>query len=115
MQLQKAGIKGDQKKLKEVAKDFDCDPLTLDLLAAYLKRWYAGRLNGLFANVVWNHNRDASLLHLAAGGELSDVLAVNLSVQNLLNVEFIPTMSMLRELNIAEPGRNVRVQLVWKF
>ena len=75
----------------------------------------AGRLNGLFANVVWNHNRDASLLHLAAGGELSDVLAVNLSVQNLLNAEFIPTMSMLRELNIAEPGRNVRVQLVWKF
>jgi outer membrane receptor protein involved in Fe transport len=75
----------------------------------------AGRLKGLFANVVWNHNRDASLLHLAAGGELSDVLAVNLSVQNLLNAEFIPTMSMLRELNIAEPGRNVRVQLVWKF
>ena len=75
----------------------------------------AGRLNGLFANVVWNHNRDASLLHMAAGGELSDVLAVNLSVQNLLNTEFIPTMSMLRELNIAEPGRNVRVQLVWKF
>ena len=75
----------------------------------------AGRLNGLFANVVWNHNRDASLLHLAAGGELSGVLAVNLSVQNLLNAEFIPTMSMLRELNIAEPGRNVRVQLVWKF
>ena len=75
----------------------------------------AGRLNGLFANVVWSHNRDASLLHLAAGGELSDVLAVNLSVQNLLNTEFIPTMSMLRELNIAEPGRNVRVQLVWKF
>lgn len=75
----------------------------------------AGRLNGLFANVVWNHNRDASLMHLAAGGELSDALAVNLSVQNLLNAEFIPTMSMLRELNIAEPGRNVRVQLVWKF
>ncbi|MGB1122533.1 MAG: TonB-dependent receptor plug domain-containing protein, partial [Flavobacteriales bacterium] len=75
----------------------------------------AGQLNGLFANVVWNHNRDASLLHLGAGGELSDVLAVNLSIQNLLNAEFIPTMSMLRELNIAEPGRNIRVQLAWKF
>lgn len=75
----------------------------------------AGKLNGLFANAIWNHNRDASLLHLAAGGELSDALAVNLSVQNVLNAEFIPTMSMLRELNIAEPGRNVRAQLVWKF
>jgi iron complex outermembrane recepter protein len=74
-----------------------------------------GRLHDMFANVVWNHNRDASLLHLAAGGALSDALELNLSVQNLLNAEFIPTMSMLRELNIAEPGRNVRMQLVLKF
>ena len=74
-----------------------------------------GQLHGLFANVVWNHNRDASLLHVAAGGELSDALALNVSVQNVLNTEFIPTMSMLRELHIAEPGRNVRVQLAWTF
>lgn len=47
LQLKEAGIKGEQKKLKEVAADFDNDPLTLSLLAAYLKRWYAGRLNGL--------------------------------------------------------------------
>jgi len=32
-----------------------------------------------------------------------------------LNAEYIPTMSMLRELNVAEPGRNVRVQLAWTF
>lgn len=75
----------------------------------------AGRLRGLFANVVWNHNRDASLVHLAAGGSISDAVDLTVSVQNLFNAEFIPTMSMLRELNIAEPGRNVRVQLAWKF
>nr|CAA6822621.1 MAG: Unknown protein [uncultured Thiotrichaceae bacterium] len=46
-QLQKAGIKGEKKQLLEVASDFDNDSLTLDLLASYLKRWYAGRLNGL--------------------------------------------------------------------
>ena len=75
----------------------------------------AGRLSGLFANAVWNHNRDASLLHLAAGGKISESIAVNLSVQNLLNAEFIPSMSLLRTLGIPEPGRNVRVQLAWTF
>ena len=74
-----------------------------------------GELQGLFANIIWNHNRDASLVHVAAGGSIADVLDVTVSVQNLLNAEFIPTMSLLRELNIAEPGRNVRVQLAWKF
>ncbi|MEZ5536664.1 MAG: hypothetical protein R3F02_13695 [Thiolinea sp.] len=47
LQLQKAGIKGELKKLQKVAEDFGNDPLTLNLLAAYLNRWYAGRLNGL--------------------------------------------------------------------
>ena len=75
----------------------------------------AGRLSGLFANAVWNHSRDASLLHLAAGGKINESIALNLSVQNLLNAEFIPTMSLLRTLGIPEPGRNVRVQLAWTF
>lgn len=75
----------------------------------------AGRLNGLFANLIWNHNRDASLVHVAAGGKINEALALNLSVQNLLNAEFIPTMSLLRSLDIPEPGRNVRVQLAWTF
>ncbi|PIE00872.1 MAG: hypothetical protein CSA79_01870 [Thiothrix nivea] len=47
VQLQQAGIKGELTKLKQVAQDFDNDVLTLNLLAAYLNRWYAGRLNGL--------------------------------------------------------------------
>ncbi|HPY39026.1 MAG TPA: hypothetical protein PLM98_00805 [Thiolinea sp.] len=41
------GVKGELAKLEQVAQSFDNDPLTLNLLAAYLKRWYAGRLNGL--------------------------------------------------------------------
>ena len=74
-----------------------------------------GQLHGLFANAIWNHNRDASLVHLAAGGSIADAFDLTVSVQNLFNAEFVPTMSMLRELNIAEPGRNVRVQLAWTF
>lgn len=41
------GIKGDAAKLDQVAQSFENDPFTLSLLSAYLKRWYAGRLNGL--------------------------------------------------------------------
>ena len=74
-----------------------------------------GPLHGTFAQAVWNHNRDASLLHLAAGGKLNEVLSLSVSVQNLLNTEFIPTLSMLRNLGIPEPGRNVRIQLAWTF
>ena len=45
--LMAAGLKGDLRKLEQTAASFGNDPLTLELLAAYLKRWYAGRLNGL--------------------------------------------------------------------
>lgn len=41
------GIKAELTKLEQVAQNFENDPLTLSLLSAYLKRWYAGRLNGL--------------------------------------------------------------------
>ena len=45
--LMAQGIKGEMSKLEQIASSFDNDPLTLRLLSAYLKRWYAGRLNGL--------------------------------------------------------------------
>ena len=41
------GIKGDTDKLEQAAQSFENDPFTLSLLSAYLKRWYAGRVNGL--------------------------------------------------------------------
>lgn len=45
--LSKAGVKGEIRDLKRIAADFDHDPLTLNLLGAYLCRWYAGRLIGV--------------------------------------------------------------------
>ncbi len=45
--LSQAGIKADVRDLKRVAANFQNDPLTLRLLAAYLCRWYAGRLVGI--------------------------------------------------------------------
>ena len=74
-----------------------------------------GGLDGIFGQAVWNHDRDASLLHLAAGARLGSAFNVNVTVQNLLNAEYIPTLSLLRNLGIPEPGRNIRVQLEWVF
>ncbi|PID49374.1 MAG: hypothetical protein CR991_06405 [Proteobacteria bacterium] len=45
--LMSFGIKANQRALEGLISNFGSDPLTLHLLGAYLKRWYAGRLNGL--------------------------------------------------------------------
>ncbi len=50
---------------------------------------------------------DATLVHCALGATLVHQLELNLSMHNLLNVKYIPTLSMLRNLGITEPGRNV--------
>lgn len=41
------GVKASKADLETVVASFGADPLTLRLLAAYLRRWYAGRLNGI--------------------------------------------------------------------
>lgn len=70
-------------------------------------------MRGLFVQAVVQHNRDATLVHAAAGGQLGERVTLNVSVQNVLNTEFIPTLSLLRDRGIPEPGRNVRLQLTW--
>lgn len=72
-------------------------------------------LSGLNAQAVVQHNRDATLLHFGAGAMVSEDWKISVFVNNALNVEYIPTLSMLRNLGISEPGRNVRLQLTWLF
>ena len=72
-------------------------------------------LKNFRANAVLEHSSDATLIHGVLGATLANQLELNLSVHNVLNVEYIPTLSMLRNLGIAEPGRNVRIQLAWTF
>jgi len=74
-----------------------------------------GRFNDVFARAILNENRDATLVHITAGATLNGSISVNCSIQNLFNQTFTPTLSMLRELGIPEPGRNMRVQIGWKF
>ncbi|HPE59406.1 MAG: hypothetical protein KDI15_11670 [Thiothrix sp.] len=45
--LSAAGIKGSPEQLKQVVERYQANTTALTLLATYLKRWYAGRLNGL--------------------------------------------------------------------
>jgi iron complex outermembrane receptor protein len=80
--------------------------------------WSGGewaRFDEIFAHVVVNYSRDATLLHWSCGARVSENVQCILSVQNLLNAEYYPTLSMLRNLYIPESGRNIRLRLEWKF
>lgn len=73
------------------------------------------RFGTLRTSAVLEHSADATLLHCSIGGAIAGQLQITISVKNLLNAEYMPTLSMLRNLDIPEPGRNVRVQMAWTF
>lgn len=60
--LLEAGLKGEHDALYALAQRFQQQPHTLRLIAAYLKRWYAGRLNGLETIVGLAHCNNAEAL-----------------------------------------------------
>lgn len=93
-------------------------PLTPPFTARVQSGWSGGEWAGfdeVFAYVVVNYSRDATLLHWTSGARISENMHCVLSIQNLLNVEYYPTLSMLRNLNIPESGRNIRLRLEWRF
>lgn len=57
--LQAGGVKGSQKQLEQLAQQFEYDELALDLVAAYLKRWYAGHLKGLESIPILYDNKES--------------------------------------------------------
>ena len=74
-----------------------------------------GPFQEAFAHVVVNHSRDATLLHWSSGARVAEKVKCVLSIQNVLNATYFPTLSMLRNLSIPESGRNVRLRLEWEF
>ena len=58
-------------------------------------------------------SRDAVLLHASTSWNWGERIRVNAQVINVTNVTYIPTLSLLRNVGVAEPGRNVRVQVVY--
>ena len=93
-------------------------PLTPPFNARVESGWSGGEWAGfdeIFAHVVVNYSQDATLLHWTSGARMSENMHCVLSIQNLLNVEYYPTLSMLRNLAIPETGRNIRLRLEWRF
>lgn len=94
----------------------DSDGQALPLIPPMSTRAMLGyRWGSWHSRAILQHSVDATLVHCSIGGTLANQLDITCSVQNLLNVEYMPTLSMLRNLGISEPGRNVRIQLAWTF
>ena len=71
-----------------------------------------GRSQGA-SSVVVEASRDAVLVHASTSWDWGERLRLNAQVINATNVTYIPTLSLLRNVGVAEPGRNVRVQVVY--
>jgi outer membrane receptor protein involved in Fe transport len=72
----------------------------------------AGRSQGA-SSVVVEASRDAVLVHASMSWDWGERIRLNAQVINATNVTYIPTLSLLRNVGMAEPGRNVRVQVVY--
>lgn len=73
-----------------------------------------GQATGM-SGVVLEASRDAVLLHASTSVQWGAHLLVNAQVINLTNQAYVPTLSLLRNLGIREPGTNVRLQLVYSL
>ena len=57
------------------------------------------------------HGRPLANVHCVLGEEAT----LNAQVINVTNQTYVPTLSLLRNLGIAEPGRNVRLRVVYAW
>lgn len=70
------------------------------------------------SSVVVEASRDAVLVHAGVSWTsegASRRWVTNLQVMNLTNQTYIPTLSLLRNVGVPEPGRNVRLQLMFEW
>jgi hypothetical protein len=58
---------------------------------------------------------DAVLIHGSARAEIGEHWSCVLMVINAGNRNYMPELSLLRNLGIPEPGRNVRLQIAWAW
>ena len=71
----------------------------------------SNRLQG-FSSLIFEASRDALLWHASTTLLAGERWTVRGQCINLTNVRYIPTLSLLQNLGIPEPGRNLRIQLV---
>lgn len=67
------------------------------------------------AQMVVTHSQEATLIHLSTAGHLGIHMGWSLSVNNLLNKEYITILSDLQNINMPEAGRNIRLRLTWEW
>ena len=63
-------------------------------------------------SLIFEASRDALLWHASTTLLAGERWTVRGQCINLTNVRYIPTLSLLQNLGIPEPGRNLRIQLV---
>lgn len=83
-------------------------PFTLNATAEY-------NAEDLFLALSAEHTSAFTLLHLTSEYNLSEKIKMGLSIHNALNTEYIPVLSLLGNLNIPEPGRNVSLRINYVF
>jgi outer membrane receptor protein involved in Fe transport len=79
------------------------------------RSWAQVKEGSGLASLVLEASRDAVLLHASTSLNLGRRTTLNAQVINVTNQTYVPTLSLLRNLGIAEPGRNVRLQLVYAW
>ena len=79
------------------------------------RSWANVKKSSGMASLVLEASRDAVLLHASTSWSLGKRTTLNAQVINVTNQTYVPTLSLLRNLGIAEPGRNVRLQVVYAW
>ncbi len=71
-----------------------------------------GRMEQLYGRISVDCLADYSVVQLSLGARFSERLTLGIGAHNLLNTTYIPVLSLLKNLGIAEPGRNISLRLV---
>ena len=79
------------------------------------RSWDKAKEASGLASLVLEASRDAVLLHASTSWNLGKRTTLNAQVINVTNQTYMPTLSLLRNLGIREPGRNVRLQVVYAW
>jgi iron complex outermembrane receptor protein len=89
-------------------------PLTLNSSLTYEKKQVLG-LNDFFTMLSYTHTSSFEVLSLSLGFAVGSAGNIQFSANNLMNEEYIPVMSLLRELDIPQAGRDFSVSFSVNF
>ena len=89
-------------------------PITLGSSLDY-ERDELGKFSDFYAIASYTKTPGFQVFNLSTGLSLNEMVDLQLSASNLFNEEYVPVMSLLRELNIPQPGRDISVKLSFNF